>query len=125
VNIYSPQFTYLPFNGPTTLAGLPTKIAIDTKSVYLIDTANYNDLVILNGGVRFDDYNIKVSGFGTVGRTSSTRRNSIMACRISTSASCSSRCRLRASMPPMRRHPTRSALNSTAPVPSMAGLRRR
>jgi catecholate siderophore receptor len=32
----------------------------------LIDTANYNDLVILNGGVRFDDYNIKVSGFGTV-----------------------------------------------------------
>jgi len=67
VNIYNPQFTYLPFNGPTTLAGLPTKIAIDTKSVYLIDTANYNDLVILNGGVRFDDYNIKVSGFGTVG----------------------------------------------------------
>ena len=65
VNIYNPQFTNLPFNGSTTLTGLPTKIAIDTKSAYLIDTANYNDLVILNGGVRFDDYNIKVSGFGT------------------------------------------------------------
>src|SRR5258705_13457125 len=62
-----PQFTYLPFNGPTTLAGLPTKIALDTKSVYLIDTAHYNDLVIPNGGVRFYDYNIKVSGFGTGG----------------------------------------------------------
>ena len=46
--------------------GLPTKIAIDTKSGYLIDTANYNDLVILNGGIRYDDYNIKASGFGTV-----------------------------------------------------------
>ena len=32
----------------------------------VIDTANYNDLVILNGGIRYDDYNIKASGFGTV-----------------------------------------------------------
>ena len=47
--------------------GLPTKIAIDTTSGYLIDTANYNDLVILNGGIRYDDYNIKASGFGTSG----------------------------------------------------------
>ena len=31
----------------------------------MIDTANYNDFVILNGGIRYDDYNIKVSGFGT------------------------------------------------------------
>jgi catecholate siderophore receptor len=55
VNIFNPQLT-----------GLPTKIAINTKSGYLIDTANYNDLVILNGGVRYDDYNIKASGFGTI-----------------------------------------------------------
>jgi catecholate siderophore receptor len=65
VNIYNPQFTSLPFNTATSLAGLPTKVAIDTKSVYLIDTANYNDFIILNGGIRYDDYNIKVSGFGT------------------------------------------------------------
>ena len=44
---------------------MPTKIAIDTTSGYVIDTANYNDFVILNGGIRYDDYNIKVSGFGT------------------------------------------------------------
>ena len=31
----------------------------------MIDTANYNDFVILNGGIRYDDYNIKASGFGT------------------------------------------------------------
>jgi catecholate siderophore receptor len=67
VNIFNPQFTFANVGGNPTWAGLPTKVAIDTKSVYLIDTANYNDLVILNGGVRFDDYNIKVSGFGTVG----------------------------------------------------------
>ena len=66
VSIFNPQFTFLPFNTATSLTGLPTKIAIDTTSVYLIDTANYNDLVILNGGIRYDDYNIKTSGFGTV-----------------------------------------------------------
>ena len=55
-----------------TWAGLPTKIAIDTTSVYLIDTANYNDFVILNGGIRYDDYNIKVSGFGTVNNRPNT-----------------------------------------------------
>ncbi len=45
---------------------MPTVVGIDTRSVYLLDTANYNDLVILNGGIRYDDYDINVSGFGTV-----------------------------------------------------------
>ena len=31
-----------------------------------MDSVNYNALVILNGGVRYDDYNIKTSGYGTV-----------------------------------------------------------
>jgi catecholate siderophore receptor len=66
VSVFYPQFTNLPFPIPSGLTGLPTKIGIDTKSVYVLDTANYNDLLILNGGVRYDDYNIKVSGFGTV-----------------------------------------------------------
>ncbi|QOZ25356.1 TonB-dependent siderophore receptor [Bradyrhizobium sp. CCBAU 51753] len=66
VSVFSPQFTNLPFGIPAGLSGLPTKLTIDTKSVYVLDTANYNDLVILNGGVRYDDYNIKTSGYGTV-----------------------------------------------------------
>jgi catecholate siderophore receptor len=66
VSIFAPQYTFLPFSTTPSLSGFPTKIAIDTTSGYLIDTANYNDLVILNGGIRFDDYNIKTSGFGTV-----------------------------------------------------------
>jgi catecholate siderophore receptor len=67
VSVFAPQYALTPFpNGPS-LAGLPTKIGIDTKSGYVLDTANYNDLLILNGGVRFDNYNINASGYGTVG----------------------------------------------------------
>jgi catecholate siderophore receptor len=66
VNALNPQFTFAPFSTTPTLTGLPTQIAIDTTSVYLLDSANYRDLLILNGGIRLDDYNIKASGYGTV-----------------------------------------------------------
>ena len=65
VNVFNPQFTNLPFGIPA-LSAFPTNIQIDTKSVYLTDSANYRDLVILNGGIRYDDYNIKLDGFGSV-----------------------------------------------------------
>jgi catecholate siderophore receptor len=64
-NVFYPSLANVPFTGSPTLTGRPTKIAIDTSSGYLLDSANYRDLVILNGGIRFDDYNIKTSGFGT------------------------------------------------------------
>lgn len=63
-NVFSPGYTFEPFGTPT-LTGKPTQIAIDTTSGYLIDSANYHDLVILNGGIRADDYGIKTSGWGT------------------------------------------------------------
>ena len=66
VSVFAPQYTNLPFNTTPALAGLPTRLGIDTRSVYLLDTANYNDLVILNGGIRYDDYGISTSGYGTV-----------------------------------------------------------
>jgi catecholate siderophore receptor len=65
VSVFNPQYTQLPFKA-TALAGLPTNIGIDTKSGYVIDTANYHDLLILNGGIRYDDYNISTNGYGTV-----------------------------------------------------------
>jgi catecholate siderophore receptor len=71
VNIFNPQFTFEPFGTPT-LTGKPTQIAIDTTSGYLLDSVNYRDLVILNGGIRYDDYDIKTSGFGTVNGISGT-----------------------------------------------------
>jgi len=70
VSVFAPQYALTPFPTVPALAGLPTKIAIDTKSAYIIETANYHDLVLLNGGVRYDDYSINASGYGTVnGRT--------------------------------------------------------
>jgi catecholate siderophore receptor len=64
-SVFNPQFMQVPFTTTPSLSGLPTKIAIDTTSGYVMDSANYHDLVILNGGVRYDDYNVKTSGFGT------------------------------------------------------------
>ena len=69
VNVFDPQNTFLPFSTTPTLTGLPPRLGIDTRSVYLLDSANYNDLVILNGGIRYDDYKISTSGYGTVNGT--------------------------------------------------------
>ncbi len=65
VNILNPQLTYQGFSTIPQLMGLPTNLGIDTKSVYVLDSANYNDLVILNGGIRYDDYKINLNGYGT------------------------------------------------------------
>jgi len=65
VSVFAPQYTFLPFPTPT-LASLPTNLSIDTTSVYALDSANYHDLVILNGGVRYDSYNISTSGYASV-----------------------------------------------------------
>ena len=64
VSIFAPQLALTPFPVPS-LAGMPTRIRLDTNSGYLIDSANYHDLLIFNAGVRYDDYNVKVAGFGT------------------------------------------------------------
>ncbi|WP_157113198.1 TonB-dependent receptor [Bradyrhizobium embrapense] len=66
VSVFNPQYTNIPFTNSASLNGRPTKISIDTVSGYVMDSANYNDFVILNGGVRYDDYTIKTSGYGTV-----------------------------------------------------------
>lgn len=56
-NLFLPP-NYLPFPNDPYRRGNPTRIAVDTKSGYLIETANWQDLVLVNGGVRFDDYKI-------------------------------------------------------------------
>lgn len=68
-SIFFPQNTYLPFGIPS-LSGLPTKIGIDTVSGYVMDSANYHDLLILNGGFRYDNYQVSTSGYGTIGGVS-------------------------------------------------------
>lgn len=69
VSVFFPQDTYLPGKA-LALAGLPTKIGIDTVSGYVMDSANYHDLLILNGGFRYDNYKVNTSGYGTVGGVS-------------------------------------------------------
>ncbi|MBR0895769.1 TonB-dependent receptor [Bradyrhizobium tropiciagri] len=67
VSVFNPQYTNIPFTNTASLSGRPTKIGIDTVSGYVMDSANYNDFVILNGGVRYDDYKINTSGYASSG----------------------------------------------------------
>lgn len=60
VNLYSPQYTYAPFGTPS-LTGNPTRYGVNTSSVYVMDTANWQDTIIVNGGVRYDGYNMSSS----------------------------------------------------------------
>ncbi len=56
----------LPFDGQSATGPACRPRSRSTpRAPIVIDTANYNDFVILNGGIRYDDYNIKASGFGT------------------------------------------------------------
>jgi catecholate siderophore receptor len=57
VSVLSPP-NNLAFSSTPTLMGTPTIIPVDTKSAYLLETADYRDFIILNGGVRFDQYNV-------------------------------------------------------------------
>src|SRR5262249_33658956 len=65
VSVFAPQYALTPFPNGLALAQRPSKIAIDTQSGYLIDSANYHDFLIINGGVRWDEYRLKTSGYGT------------------------------------------------------------
>lgn len=56
-NIFAPP-NLTPFNTKPIRSGIRTFVPVDTNSAYLIETANWNDFIILNGGVRFDDYDV-------------------------------------------------------------------
>ncbi|UWU96012.1 TonB-dependent siderophore receptor [Bradyrhizobium sp. CB1015] len=60
VNLYSPQYTNIPFGIPS-LVGNPTRYGVNTSSVYVMDTANWQDTIIVNGGVRYDGYSQSAS----------------------------------------------------------------
>jgi catecholate siderophore receptor len=60
VPINNPYLTYSAFAQPTR-ANNPTVIKVDTNAGYAINTANYNDLVYLNTGIRYDDYSVSAA----------------------------------------------------------------
>ena len=60
VPVGSPTNTILSASKPTL--GTPTNVyKINTNAGYVMDTANYKDFVILNGGIRFDAYGVTSS----------------------------------------------------------------
>jgi catecholate siderophore receptor len=70
VSVFAPP-NQIAFTGSPTLTGNPTTVPLQTTSVYWMQTANYRDFIILNGGVRYDDYLVSASKAGSeVGLTS-------------------------------------------------------
>jgi catecholate siderophore receptor len=57
-SIYAPNYTFFPFGIPS-LAGNPVRYNVDSKAFYVMDTANWQDTIILNGGVRYDGYDMR------------------------------------------------------------------
>jgi catecholate siderophore receptor len=60
-SIYLPTYTLLPFTNVPSLIGNPTRYNVDSKAVYVMDTANWQDTIILNGGLRYDGYDLRSS----------------------------------------------------------------
>ena len=60
-SIYAPSYTFTPFNTVPSLIGNPTRYNVDSKAVYVIDTANWQDTIIRNGGVRYDSYDLRAA----------------------------------------------------------------
>ncbi len=57
VSVYDPPNNVYGAN-PITLAGNALKYKVDTNAGFLMDTASYHDFIILNAGIRYDDYHI-------------------------------------------------------------------
>ena len=74
VNILAPP-NLTPFSAKPYRAHSPAYIPVDTKAGYLIETMNYEDLVLLNGGVRFDDFTISSTQGTSTARVQSGNLN--------------------------------------------------
>ena len=57
VSVYSPT-NYLRNPATPTVTGNPLRYNVNTNAGYVFDTANFRDIVLVNGGVRYDDYHI-------------------------------------------------------------------
>lgn len=60
-SIYFPTYTFAPFPNVPSLIGNPTRYNVDSKALYVMDTANWQDTIIVNGGLRYDGYDLRSS----------------------------------------------------------------
>ena len=58
VSIFDPPHCFYVGAGAIQLAGNPLRYRVDTNAGYVLDTANYHDFIIVNAGIRYDDYHI-------------------------------------------------------------------
>lgn len=58
-SIFAPGYTYAPFTTVPSLGSNPTRYNVDSKALYVLDTANWQDTIIVNGGVRYDGYGLR------------------------------------------------------------------
>src|SRR5262249_46369617 len=74
------------FNPPNQLAfpnfhpaltGNATIVPVNTNSGYVMETANYRDFIILNGGIRLDDYNVSAYKTLTPGKVVSANSDMV------------------------------------------------
>jgi catecholate siderophore receptor len=63
ISVLSPP-NYLAFGTTPTVTGNPNVIDVDSKGAYALETANWKDFIILNGGLRFDRYDVSASKIG-------------------------------------------------------------
>lgn len=74
-NVYAP-FNYRTFAEPVLNRNGRTLLSADTKSAYVIETANYNDVLILTGGLRYDGFDVNVRTGNTANTVRSDNVNS-------------------------------------------------
>ncbi|MCP3469290.1 TonB-dependent receptor [Bradyrhizobium sp. CCGUVB1N3] len=70
-SIYAPGYTFSsgPFN--PVLGGDPIHYNVDSGALYVLDTANWEDRIIVNGGVRWDNYALRSSTAAAAARVDS------------------------------------------------------
>ncbi|WP_342363286.1 TonB-dependent siderophore receptor [Terrarubrum flagellatum] len=64
LNLWNPNPASIPWTGTFIRTGRPTTVTVDTKSVYALDTLNFQEKLFVTGGVRFDRYEIGASSVG-------------------------------------------------------------
>jgi catecholate siderophore receptor len=70
-SIYAPGYTYSPGPFNPVLGGDPIHYNVDSGALYAMDTANWDDQIIVNGGVRWDNYGLRSSNAASVSRVDS------------------------------------------------------
>ncbi|WP_407049785.1 TonB-dependent receptor [Methyloraptor flagellatus] len=71
LSLWNPNGAAIPWNSTFKRTGTPTIVGIDTASGYVLDTVELFEKLILTGGARVDDYDIKARSLSSSGAVTS------------------------------------------------------